>query len=135
MQSLVTNVHRSEYVSADGHDTKQLPQTYKSAKMRRFVLLIAGIAAVAMAGCGGSSKDTASKADFSLEVAPSAITVTPGGAPQTLTVGTTPTSGFAGSVSVAIGTLPAGTNGAGRRNHRPGSKSASGLGVERIQTS
>jgi len=70
---------------------------------------MAGVAVIAMAGCGGSSKkSTTPAADFSLAVAPSTVTVVPGGAAQTLTVGTTPTSGFTGTVSVAVGTLPAG---------------------------
>ena len=71
--------------------------------MHWFVLLLASWAVTVLAGCGGGSKG-----DFTLEVAPATITVVPGGAAQTLTVGATPVNGFKGSVAVTVGTLPAG---------------------------
>ena len=60
-----------------------------------------------LTGCGGggSSKSTA---DFTLAIAPSAVTITPGGAAQTITVTASPVSGFTGNVSVAVGALPSG---------------------------
>ncbi len=60
-----------------------------------------------LTGCGGggSSKPTA---DFTLAIAPSSVTVTPGGAAQTITVTASPVNGFTGNVSVAVGALPSG---------------------------
>jgi arylsulfate sulfotransferase len=56
-------------------------------------------------GGGGSPKSTA---DFTLAIAPSALTITSGGAPQTITVAASPVNGFTGNVSVAVGALPSG---------------------------
>ena len=60
-----------------------------------------------LTGCGGggSSKSTA---DFTLAIAPSSVTITPGGAAQTITVTASPVNGFTGNVSVAVGALPSG---------------------------
>jgi hypothetical protein len=57
----------------------------------------------AILGCGGGSS-----ADFSLEAAPSAMTVVPGGAAQTLVVTASAQNGFSGKVAVTIAPLPAG---------------------------
>ena len=60
-----------------------------------------------LTGCsgGGSSESTA---DFTLAIAPSAVTIIPGGAAQTITVTASPVNGFTGNVSVAVGALPSG---------------------------
>src|SRR5579883_883430 len=63
----------------------------------------------ALAGCGGGSMNsTTSQGDFSVEVAPSTISIVPGGAAQILSVVASPTNGFDGTVAVTIGSLPAG---------------------------
>ena len=74
------------------------------------VLLWAALASsAALVGCGGGgSSSGGSMSDFSLEVAPASITVVPGGAAQTLTVGVSPENGFNGSVAITVGSLPAG---------------------------
>lgn len=59
----------------------------------------------AIVGCGGGSGPAP---DFSLQAAPAAITVTPGEGPQSLSVVANPQNGFKGTVSVAMGSLPAG---------------------------
>jgi hypothetical protein len=65
--------------------------------------LVVALFATALAGCGGGSKP-----GFTLEVAPSTISVVPGGPAQSLTVGASPVNGFTGSVSVALSSLPTG---------------------------
>ncbi|MEO6806559.1 MAG: aryl-sulfate sulfotransferase [Edaphobacter sp.] len=46
--------------------------------------------------------------DFSLQAAPSTVTVTPGGNAQSLTLGATALNGFTGNITVQVGPLPAG---------------------------
>ena len=78
-----------------------------------------GSASIALTGVSGSlshnataslkiSSPNTNTGDFSLEVAPSTVTVMPGGSAQTLSVTTSPTNGFTGTVTVTIGSLPAG---------------------------
>ena len=81
---------------------------------------VAGSASVALTGTSGSLSHNATASlqvgtapplpvgDFSLAVAPSMITVAPGGAAQVLSVAASPTNGFDGTVAVAVGSLPAG---------------------------
>ena len=45
---------------------------------------------------------------FSLQVLPSSVTLTAGGASQILTVGASPVNNFSGSVAIKLGSLPAG---------------------------
>ena len=73
----------------------------------RIVFLGAISMLTVLSGCGGggSSKSTA---DFTLAIAPSSVTITPGGAAQTMTVTASPVNGFTGNVSVAVGALPGG---------------------------
>jgi arylsulfate sulfotransferase len=59
---------------------------------------------LAVLGCGGGG----SSADFSLQAAPSTITITPGEASQSLSVVVAPQEGFKGTVVVTLGSLPAG---------------------------
>ena len=64
-----------------------------------------------LTGCSGggtSSNTTTGSGDFSLAIVPSSITITPGGAAQTVTVAASPVNGFTGNVSVAVGSLPTG---------------------------
>lgn len=67
-----------------------------------------------LAGCSGGSSTSnnttgsAVAGDFTLAIVPSSVTITPGGAPQTITVAASPVNGFAGNVSVAVGSLPTG---------------------------
>jgi arylsulfate sulfotransferase len=60
------------------------------------------LSCAAVLGCGGGSQ-----ASFSLQVAPSTITVVPGGAPQMVSVGISAINGSGGGVTVSVGTLPA----------------------------
>jgi arylsulfate sulfotransferase len=64
------------------------------------ILLLPCAAAV---GCGVTINP-----DFSLVAGPSTISVVPGGAAQTLSVTATALNGFSGTVTVSIGSLPAG---------------------------
>lgn len=64
-----------------------------------------------LTGCSGggtSSNTTTGSGDFSLAIVPSSITITPGGAAQTVTLAASPVNGFTGNVSVAVGALPTG---------------------------
>jgi len=63
------------------------------------------LALTVLCGCGSNS--TTSKSDFLLEVAPSTITVVPGGVPQVLSVANSSTS-FSGTVTVTIASMPSG---------------------------
>jgi hypothetical protein len=77
------------------------------------VFLIGAFSFIAFVGCGGGSKASVTPtatpiASFTLEVAPTAISVVPGGAAQTLTVGATPVNGFSSPVSVVLTALPPG---------------------------
>ena len=67
------------------------------------LFLIVPFCFVALLGCGGTGQ-----AEFSLEVAPSTVTVVPGGALQTLSVGVSEATGNNGSVTVTVISLPAG---------------------------
>lgn len=60
-----------------------------------------------LTGCGGGGSPK-STADFTLVIAPSALTITSGGAAQTFVVAASPINGFTGNVSVAVGALPSG---------------------------
>jgi len=51
---------------------------------------------------------TGSTPGFSLDVSPMALTVAPGGPAQTLTVAVFPSNGFTGTLTVHVGSLPAG---------------------------
>ena len=65
--------------------------------------------AIALTGCGGggsSSSDPA--ADFTVAIAPLAVTLTTGGSPQAIDVTASSVNGFTGNVNVTVGTLPAG---------------------------
>ncbi|HTW44795.1 MAG TPA: aryl-sulfate sulfotransferase [Acidobacteriaceae bacterium] len=57
-------------------------------------------------GCGGGGMSQTP--DFALVAAPSAITITPGGASQTLSVTPSGINGFNGTVTVTLGPLPTG---------------------------
>jgi arylsulfate sulfotransferase len=59
-------------------------------------------------GTAGSSGSTTGPADFTLAIAPASVTITPGGAAQTVTVTASPVNGFTGNVSIAVGSLPSG---------------------------
>ena len=76
----------------------------------RITFLCATSLLAVLAGCsgGGSASSPAAAADFTLAIAPSAITITPGGAPQTVTITASAMNGFTGNVSVAVGSLPSG---------------------------
>ena len=58
-------------------------------------------------GCAGNTTPTP-PSSFSLQLAPAAVSVVPGGGSQALTIGAIPSDGFTGSVSVQVGSLPAG---------------------------
>ena len=60
-----------------------------------------------LTGCGGGGGPKSTE-DFTLAIAPSALTITSGGAAQTITVAASPVNGFTGNVSVAVGALPSG---------------------------
>ena len=66
----------------------------------------------ALAGCGGTSTTATttqtSSPSFSLQVLPSSVTLTAGGTPQVLIVGTSPVNDFSGNVAIKLGSLPAG---------------------------
>ncbi|MBZ5641857.1 MAG: aryl-sulfate sulfotransferase [Acidobacteriia bacterium] len=62
------------------------------------------LACAALYGCALTS----SHADFSIEAAPSSITVIPGGAAQTLSIGVSQLGGASQSVTVTAGAVPAG---------------------------
>jgi arylsulfate sulfotransferase len=70
-----------------------------------FLCAISLLTVLTGCGGGGSPKPTA---DFTLAIAPSALTITSGGAAQTITVAASPVNGFTGNVSVAVGALPTG---------------------------
>src|SRR5215469_8842354 len=74
--------------------------------------LVVLLSACALIGCGGngskSQPQTQNQADFSLAAAPATVSVTPGGAAQTVSVIATPLNGFTGNVAVSIVSLPAG---------------------------
>ena len=76
----------------------------------RFLSLSVPLLACALIGCGGSGSKTQPKtqSDFSLAAAPASVTVTPGGAAQTVSVIATPLNGFTGNVAVTVASLPAG---------------------------
>lgn len=73
---------------------------YEIAAFFWSILLLPCAAAV---GCGVTINP-----DFSLVAGPSTISVVPGGAAQTLSVTATALNGFSGTVTVSIGSLPAG---------------------------
>lgn len=67
-------------------------------------LLAVLISSIALVGCGGST----TKKSFTIAVAPSSISITPGGSSQTLVVSASPVNGFADTVSVVLSSLPSG---------------------------
>lgn len=78
--------------------------------MRRALqlLLICGLAGV-ISGCGpGSMKQTAPQPDFSVIASPSSLTLSAGGAAQSVSISATALNGFTGTIQVAITGLPAG---------------------------
>jgi arylsulfate sulfotransferase len=70
----------------------------------QLLFLSALLSFAALLGCGGGGSQTS----FSLKVAPSTITVVPGGAAQMVTVGSFAVNGTGGSVTVSVGSLPVG---------------------------
>ena len=79
--------------------------------MKHFCFFLSGIVSIGvLAGCGGTSATTAvpPQQSFSVEVAPSSVSLTAGGSPQLLTVATSPQNNFSGNVAVKLGSLPAG---------------------------
>lgn len=106
MQMFVSKAKDSDCLNLGEPNSGRIAFTNRFACKIRVALALAALPAVAMVGCGGGS--SGSKADFTLEVGPTTVTVVPGGTPQVLTVAVTPVSGFTGSVSVAVGTLPTG---------------------------
>ena len=77
--------------------------TYRFIPVFKLAFLFGAFSFAALVGCGGSSRPS-----FTLEVVPSTISVVPGGATQSLTVGVSPVNGFKGSVSIASSSLPKG---------------------------
>ena len=69
----------------------------------QFLFLGALLSFAALLGCAGGTQS-----EFILEVVPSTITVVPGGAQQTLSVGVSEVTGIRGSITVTVGSLPAG---------------------------
>ncbi|HKD61867.1 MAG TPA: hypothetical protein VKB38_18465 [Terracidiphilus sp.] len=62
-----------------------------------------------LSGCGSvSTTIDKPQPDFSLQVNPSSVTVTPGGAAQRVSLSATAVNGFAGSISVTVSGVPAG---------------------------
>lgn len=68
-----------------------------------FVLLPLAVAA----GCGGGSMSSGSS-DFTLVASPSTVTIAPGGSAHALSVAADASGNFKGTVSVTLGSLPAG---------------------------
>jgi len=69
----------------------------------KFLFFGALLSFAALLGCAGGTQS-----EFILEVVPSTITVVPGGAQQTLSVGVSEVTGIRGSITVTVGSLPAG---------------------------
>ena len=69
----------------------------------QFLFFGALLSFAALLGCAGGTQS-----EFILEVVPSTITVVPGGAQQTLSVGVSEVTGIRGSITVTVGSLPAG---------------------------
>lgn len=60
-------------------------------------------------GGGNSAKDsTSGSPDFTMTIAPAAITISPGSAAQSITITAGAVNGFSGTISVAVGALPTG---------------------------
>ena len=72
--------------------------------MKHLSLFLCGFIGMSvLAGCGGTSP-----ASFTVQVAPSSVTLTAGGSPQVLTIATFGQNNFSGTVAVKLGSLPAG---------------------------
>jgi arylsulfate sulfotransferase len=96
--------------SVDGQFPEFVRITGVRLKRMRLGLVAAATGLALLTGCGGSSHNTVTQSatgDFSLEVAPTTISMTAGSS-QSVSIGVTPTNGFTGTVSVSLGTLPAG---------------------------
>ncbi len=84
--------------------TSSVPASiYRFIPDSKLAFLLGALSFAALVGCGGSSEPR-----FTLAVVPSTISVVPGGATQSLTVGVSPVNGFKGSVSVVSSSLPKG---------------------------
>lgn len=98
---------RRRYFLREKNREANVPQkqvsTRRHVESRIFVISLAVLAAAILAGCGGSASKS-----FTLEVAPSTISITPGGAPQPLIVSAVPANGFSSPVQVTLSSLPSG---------------------------
>jgi arylsulfate sulfotransferase len=74
---------------------------------RHFFAFITLLFLTVALGCGGGSM-TQGTPDFTLVASPSSISIIPGGPAQTLSVAALATGSFNGSVTVTVGSLPAG---------------------------
>ncbi len=86
-----------------GGTNQPLVSTRRPVLSRKFLIPLLVVAASALAGCGGSSTKS-----FTLEVAPSTISVAPGGSAQVISVSALPLNGFSSPVSVTLSSLPSG---------------------------
>ncbi len=90
-------------LNSGANESQKQAATRRHVVNRLFVILLAVVASSILAGCGGSASKT-----FTLEAAPSTISITPGGAPQAMTVIAVPANGFSSPVQVTLSTLPTG---------------------------
>jgi arylsulfate sulfotransferase len=81
----------------------------------RIAFLCAIFLLTVLAGCSNgsgstpsSSSSSTSAADFTLAIAPLAVTLTSGGSAQAIDITTSPVNGFTGNVSLTVGSLPTG---------------------------
>src|SRR5262245_12105578 len=75
----------------------------------RFFSFVAMLAFAGLLGCGGhSGSDDPGPSSFSLQVAPSTVSVVAGGTARSLTIGATPLNDFNRQISLKVGSLPAG---------------------------
>ena len=64
--------------------------------------------AIALTGCGGGGSSSDPAADFTVAIAPLAVTLTTGGSPRAIDITASSVNGFTGNVNVTVGTLPTG---------------------------